>query len=214
MEQAQIEAALSTVKGEIAEKARKFTQAIDLIIVTKPPRAKTDVKIDTVTNLPRATSVIKTCAFIDKDMSTQAGGVFDKTILKDEFGKYDKKAIKKLIKTYNFFFSEASVMAPAAAKFGKQLTAANKMPNPKTNTIIGPASDLKGIVAKVRSLVKLSTKKNNAVCVKVGDQNWNNQDISKNILFVYSAVKSALPNGDSSIKHVYIKPTMGKKVAL
>ena len=105
-------------------------------------------------------------------------------------------------------------MAPIAAKFGKQLTMANKMPNPRTNTIITPASDLKGQLLKVKSLVKLSNKKNNSILIKVGDQTWEDQDISKNAYFVYQTVKTGLPNGDASIKHIYLKPTMGKKVAV
>lgn len=214
MDATNLENAVKTVKTEAEKAAKKFTQSVDLVIVTKSRRSKGDEPVDAVVFLPNQTRDIKTCAFVDKDMSTQANGVFSVLILKDDLQKYDKKSIRKLIKQTDFFFAEASIMAPVAAKFGKQLTAANKMPNPKTNTIITPASNLQVQLGKVKTAVKMSTKKNNAILVKVGDQKMDDAKIIGNINAVYSSLKSHLSDGENSIKHVYLKSTMGKKVAI
>lgn len=206
--------AVATVKEEAEKSKKKFTQAINLVIITKARKSKTEEPIDTVVYLPKKVREMKTCAFVDKDMSTQANGVFSKVVLKDDFAKYDKKAVRKLSKGYDYFFAEATIMAPTAAKFGKQLTALNKMPNPRTNTVITPASNLSAAVEKIQFATKVNTKKNNAILVKVGDQKMGDADIISNINSVYSVVRSSLLNGDADIKHIYLKPTMGKLVAV
>ncbi|MCL4398793.1 MAG: uL1 family ribosomal protein [Candidatus Parvarchaeota archaeon] len=214
MEKENVEKALSEVLKEIDENKREFKQSIDFITILRPRKNKSETPLDTVFTLPNTVKEIKTCGFVDKDLITKANEVFSKTILKDDFQTFDKKSIRKLIKGYDYFFAEASIMAQMAAKFGKQLTAANKMPNPKTNTIITPASDLKTQAKKVENLVKINTKKTNAVSVKVGNQDSQKERIIENVMSIYSFIKSNLLNGDASIKHMYLKPTMGKKVTI
>jgi ribosomal protein L1 len=206
--------AVVEVKKEAEKSKKKFSQSIDLIIILKPRKSKSEEALDTLIYLPNKVREIKTCAFVDKDMSTQATGVFSKVVLKDDFAKYDKKSIRKLIKEYDYFFAEATIMAPTAAKFGKQLTALNKMPNPKTNTVITPASNLKAAVEKIQFATKVNTKKNNAILVKVGDQKTEDNSIINNVNAIYSTVRSSLSNGEAAIKHIYLKPTMGKSVAV
>ena len=69
-----LENAVKTVKTEAEKAKKKFTQSIDLVVVTKPRRSKGDEPVDAVVFLPNQTRDIKTCAFVDKDMSTQATG--------------------------------------------------------------------------------------------------------------------------------------------
>jgi ribosomal protein L1 len=88
------------------------------------------------------------------------------------------------------------------------------MPNPKTNTIITPDMDLKAQAKKIENLVKINTKKSNAVSIKVGDQDSKKENIVDNVMSIYSFIKTNLLNGDASIKHMYLKPTMGKKVTI
>ncbi len=214
MEDSSILKAISNVKQEIKEAGKKLKQSIDLVIILKPRKSKSDTPIDTVVSLPVKVKDIKSCAFVDKDLQVAASSVFNKVILKDDFNNYDKKAIRKLIKEYDFFFGEASIMPQIAAKFGKQLSARGKMPNPKLGTIITPASNLQAALENVYSLKVLSTKKNNAILIKVGDQDMKDDDLLKNIKAVYEKVRSSLPNGEAAIKHVYIKPTMGKLIAI
>lgn len=214
MEKENVEKALEEVFKEIDENQKKFKQSVDFIAVLRPRKTKSDTPIDSAVELPNKVKEVKTCAFVDKDLITKASEVFSKTILKDDFQTYEKKAIKKLIKEHDYFFAEASIMAQMAAKFGKQLTAANKMPNPKTNTILTPASDLASQVKKVETLIKINTKKNNSISVKVGDRDADKGKIIDNVMSIYGFIKSNVLNGDAGIKHLYLKPTMGKKVTI
>ena len=214
MDTVTIEKAIVETKQEIEKAKRKFKQSIDLVIITKPRKSKSEEAVDTLAFLPNSVNEIKTCAFVDKDMMTQATGVFSKLVSKDDFAGFDKKSVRKLVKDYDYFFAEASIMAQVAAKFGKLLTATNKMPNPKTGTIIYPSTNLKAVEEKVHFATKINTKKNNAVIVKVGDEKTDDSKIVANVNAVYSTLKSSLVNGDASIKHVYIKPTMGKLVKI
>ncbi|MCL4391631.1 MAG: hypothetical protein M1284_01530 [Candidatus Parvarchaeota archaeon] len=214
MEKENIEKALSEVLKGIEENKKKFKQSIDFIVILRPRKNKSETPIDAVVTLPHKVREIKTCAFVDKDLITKANDAFSKTVLKDDFQTYDKKAVRKIIKGYDYFFAEASIMAQMAAKFGKQLTAANKMPNPKTNTIITPASDLKAQAKKVEALIKINTKKTNAVSTKVGEQDSPKENIMENVMAIYSFIKSNVLNGDANIKHMYLKSTMGKKIAI
>ncbi len=209
-----IERAVVEVKQEIEKTKKKFKQSIDLVIVTKPRKSKSEEPLNSIAFLPNTVKEIKTCAFVDKDMVTQAAGIFSKVVSKDEFARYEKKSIRKLIKDYDYFFAEASIMAPIAAKFGKQLTAMDKMPSPKAGTIISPASNLKAAEEKVHSAVKINTKKNNAVSIKVGDEKAEDSKIVANVNLVYTTLKASLINGDASIKHIYLKPTMGKPIKI
>lgn len=214
MDAQSLDRAVKEVKTQAEKSKKKFNQSIDLVVITRPRKSKSEEPIDTVVYLPNKVREVKTCAFVDKDMSTQSNTVFSKVVLKDDFAKYDKKAIRRLSKEYDYFFAEATIMAPVAAKFGKQLTALNKMPNPKTNTVVTPASNLKAVAEKIQFLIRLNTKKNNAVLVKVGNVNSDDNNIINNVNAVYSAVKSTLLNGEAGIKRMYLKPTMGKPVAL
>jgi ribosomal protein L1 len=205
---------IKEVKKAAEKSKKKFTQSIDLIIITRQRKAKSDVPVDSIVYLPNKVEDVKTCVFVDKDMSTQSQGVFSRVILKEDFANFDKKAIRKLSKQYDYFFAEATIMAQVAAKFGKQLAALNKLPNPKTGTVITPASNLKAVAEKIQFAVKINNKRNNAIQAKVGDEKMDDQKIVGNSMAIYSTVKSSLVEGDAAIKHVYLKSTMGKLVTV
>ncbi len=215
MEKDSLEKALVKLREDAKKSDKKFTQSIDLIITLKAIKSKSqNSSIDAVTHLPHKVKEVKTCAFIDKDMQVQSAGNFSMLITKDDLAKYDKKQVRKVIKNHEFFFAEASIMPQVAAKFGKQLAAKGKMPNPKTNTIITPSSNLKTVAESVKTLLKLNTSKNRAITIKIGDQKSEDNNLTENALSVYNAVKSLLPNGDAGIKHIYLKTTMGSPVPI
>lgn len=215
MEEEAIKKALARLREEADKNKKKFSQSIDLVITLRASKSKAkDVPLDFVVDLPHKVRETRTCAFIDKDLQVQAAGNFSTVIAKDDLAKYDKKQVRKTIQNNDVFFAEASIMSNVAAKFGKQLAAKGKMPNPKTNTILTPASNLKNASGLVAKMIKINTSKNKAVTVKVGDQASEDKVVTENTLAVYNAIKSLLPNGDAGIKHTYLKVTMGKPVAI
>ncbi len=164
--------------------------------------------------LPNQIKDSKTCAFVDKDLIVKAKDIFDKTIEKSEFDQYDKKKIKKLVRLYDFFLGEMSIMPQIAAKFGKQLTAMDKMPNPKTGTIITPESDLKSINDKLKRSIRIKNDKNLGISIKVGDIDTDVNKVIENILYIYETVKGLLPSSEKNIKRIYIKTTMGEPISV
>ncbi len=201
-------------KAKETSKQRKFKQAIDLVMVLKKKSEKEKINMDLLLHLPHKVKDVKTCAFVGDDISLDQLNGFSKVIKSTEFKNFDKKSIRKLVRDYDFFFAESSIMPQMAAKFGKNLTNMNKMPNPKTNTIISPGMNLQTLSKSMENAARVMSKKNLAVSAKVGDVESGDKDIIDNVNTVYEAVKSALPDGENNISKVYLKTTMGKPVRL
>lgn len=191
---------------------RKFTQSIDLVIVLSKKSEKEKIVVDQLIRLPHRVKDVKTCVFAGDDIPSGQLAGFSKVVRADEFKDYDKKSVRKLVKGYDFFFAEASIMPQMAAKFGKNLTNAGKMPSPKTGTIIDPKMNLPATAESMKSAVRVASKKNLAVSVKAGNVNSDDGTLIDNITAVYEGVKSSLPDGENNISKVYIKSTMGKPV--
>ncbi len=107
------------------EKERKFDQSVDLIInLQKFDSTKNAINL--FISVPYKIKEKRIAGFLEsknKDLET---------ITKEEFKKYsDKKKLKKLIKKFDFFVAQASLMQKVATSFGRVLGPAGKMPSPQ-----------------------------------------------------------------------------------
>ena len=179
---------------------RKFTQSYDLIINLK--------------NYPKG-NPIKVAAFVDQQLVDEAKKHCDLVLSESDFPKYsDKKELKKLADTYDYFISQANLMPKVAATFGKVLGIKGKMPNPKLGCVVPPNANLEPLVKKLGSTVRLQAKKaTNLQCI-VGKEDQSDTEIIDNILTVYQAVLKNVPNEHQNIKNVLLKLSMGKPVKL
>ena len=119
------EAVLKALEELRKNEKRKFNQSIDLIVNLKNFDIKRE-SVNLLLNLPHKVKEKKIAAFLNKKSN-----VID-SITKAEFDSYkDKKKIKNLVKTYDFFISHASLMPAVAASFGRYLGTAGKMPSPQ-----------------------------------------------------------------------------------
>ena len=197
-------------------KKRNFKQAIDFAIVLKEVNLNSpEGKIDEFFVLPvNRGKKVKICAFVDKDISTDARNVFDKAITKEEFGKYagNKKDIKSLAREYDYFIAQATIMTDVAATFGKVLGPKGKMPNPKAGCVIPPKADLNSINRRLQNTVRIRTNKQPVISVMVGSEDSKDEDLEKNILAVFEFVKKKLPRADQQLKKAYVKMTMSEPV--
>jgi len=197
-------------------KKRNFKQAIDFAIVLKEVNLNSpEGKIDEFFVLPvNREKKVKICAFVDKDISTDARNVFDKAITKEEFGKYagNKKDIKSLAREYDYFIAQATIMTDVAATFGKVLGPKGKMPNPKAGCVIPPKADLNSINRRLQNTVRIRTNKQPVISVMVGSEDSKDEDLEKNILAVFEFVKKKLPRADQQLKKAYVKMTMSEPV--
>ena len=213
MDKEQIQAAISKAK-DTSEK-RNFRQSFDLIINLKGlDLKKQEHQIDTFVTLPHARGKkVKVCALVGAELESQAKGIFDSVILSDNFEKYkDKKEVRKVANSYDFFIAQANMMPKVANTFGRVLGPRGKMPNPKSGAVVPPNANLKPLYEKLQRTIRANAKSAPLVQCPIGTEDMSMEDIAENALTVYNSLIQALPNEKHNIRDIYVKLTMGKPV--
>ena len=199
----ELKKALETLR---AEKERKFNQTIDLIINLKGIDLRKD-NISAVVNLPNKIKEKKVAAFFNTKNK-----LVD-TITEPEFKKYgDKNSLKDIVKKYDFFIAEASLMPKVATIFGKVLGPAGKMPSPQLG-ILPKAEDalVKNLLDKISRSLKIRAKEP-SIKLPVGKLSMSDENIIENIKEVYNGILNVLPSKKDNMKNVMIKLTMSKPI--
>jgi len=185
-------------------KERKFDQTIDLIINLRAIDPKKD-QVNIVVNIPNKVKDKKVCGFFNEKSK-----IVD-TIKENEFKKYsEKKALKSLVKKYDYFIAVAPLMPKVATTFGKALGPSGKMPSPQLGIIAQEnESSVKEVLDKIAVSLKIRLKEA-SIKVPVGKASMNDEKIIQNITSVYKAVENALPKKKENVKNVMVKLSMGK----
>lgn len=186
------------------EKERKFNQTVDLIINLQKFNLKKS-QINILVSIPFKFKDKKICAFLEtknKDVET---------ITPEQFKKYsDKKALKKLVKEFDFFMAQASVMPKVATTFGKVLGPAGKMPSPQLGLLFNVNEKaIDELKKKINNNLKIKVKEP-SIKLAIGKQSMKDDEIIGNVLAVYNAVLKALSKGKENIKNIELKFTMTK----
>src|SRR3989338_8199034 len=213
MEKEELQSAIAKAK-DISPK-RNFKQSFDLIINLKGlDLKKPEHQVDAFITMPHAREKkVKVCALVGPELNAQAKGIFDSVILADDFEKYkDKKEVKKLANSFDFFIAQANMMPKVATAFGRVLGPRGKMPNPKSGAVVAPNANLKPLYEKLQRTVRATTKSAPLIQCAIGTEDMNINDIAENALTVYSSLLQVLPNEKHNIKDIYVKLTMGKPV--
>jgi large subunit ribosomal protein L1 len=197
--------AIETLKANDAKKVN-FDQTVDLIINLK----EFDVRRQAFSlfiQVPNKIKDKKIAGFFEKDSK-----IID-SIKKETFAKYkDKKEIRRLIKSYDYFIANAKLMPAVATSLGRALGPAGKMPNPQLGILPNEEDKtIEEVVKKINSTVKIKIKEP-SIKVSIGKQSMNDEGIMQNALFVYKAVLEALPRKIDNVKNIQIKFTMSKPV--
>lgn len=185
-------------------KERKFDQTVDLIINLQ----KFDLKknqINLFISVPFRIKEKKICAFFEtknKDIET---------ITPEQFKKYsDKKALRKLVKNFDFFIAQASLMPKIATVFGRVLGPAGKMPSPQLGILTDiNEKKINELREKINNSVKIKIKES-SVKLAVGKQSMKDEEIVENTMIVYNAILKSLLKGKDNIKNIELKFTMTK----
>ena len=190
------------------DKERKFDQTVDLVINLK----KFDIKKSQVIlfiNMPHKIKDKKICGFFE----TKQEGI--ETITPSQFKKYsDKKELKKLIKKFDFFIAQGSVMPKVATTFGRALGPAGKMPSPQLGIIMNVSeTEIEYLKKRINNTFKIKVKES-SIKLAIGKQSMSDEDIIENILSVYNYVVKALPRDKENIKNIKLKFTMTKPVKI
>lgn len=189
-------------KGE----KRKFEQTVDLLISFKGMDMRRD-NVNVVSTIPHAFSEKRVCAFFENKSDLV------KTITKAEFDKYkEKKALKMLLRDYDFFIASAKVMPAVATAFGKALGPTGKMPTPQLGVLMQETPDaIKALLARISKSIKIKAKEP-AVRVAIGKESMSDEHLMQNIRAVYNDVVNVLPAKKENVRKVLIKLTMGAPI--
>lgn len=183
---------------------RKFDQTVDLIVNLQKFDPKKD-SVNIFVSIPHQIKQKKICAFLTtkhKDLDT---------ITEADFRKYsDKKSLKKLEASYDFFIAQAILMPKVATTFGRVLGPSGKMPSPQLG-IVQSAEDksIDELKERINHSLKVRSKEP-SLKLAIGKQSMNDEQLIENIVTVYNSLLKVLPKGNENIKNVEIKFTMTK----
>jgi len=187
-------------------KERKFDQTVDLNL------QKIDLKrttINIVANVPHKIKDKKIAGFLEVDNKNVD------TITPNNFKKYnDKKLLKNIVKNYDFFIAQASVMPKVASTFGRVLGPAGKMPSPQLGIIMNATDKaIDELKQKINNSVKIKVKEA-SVKLPIGKQSMPDQEIIENITSVYNSLLKEFPRDKENIKNIELKFTMTKPIKI
>ncbi|MCF7910758.1 hypothetical protein K9L16_03735 [Candidatus Pacearchaeota archaeon] len=189
-------------------KERKFDQTVELIINLQ----KFDIKktpINTFITVPYKVKDKKIAGFLE----AKKEGI--DTIIENDFKKFkDKKSTKKLVKKYDFFIAQASLMPKVATAFGRVLGPAGKMPSPQLGILTSvDEKTIQEIKDKINKSIKIRTKEP-SIKVAVGKQSMPDNELLENITTIYNSILKTIPREKENIKNIEIKFTMTKPVKI
>lgn len=199
--------ALQELRKIGAEKPRKFSQSVDLIINLKDFDVRKQ-SLSLFVQLPFKTKDAKICAFLERQSKN-----FDFCITGQQIDSLtNKKEIKKIAKEYGFFVGLASLMPKIATQFGRVLGPAGKMPSPQLGILpVQNEEKEKELATKMRNTVRIKAKEP-SIKIVIGKEKMKDEEIASNATIVYNAVSAALPKGKENIKSIMLKLTMSKPI--
>tara|TARA_Y100000310_G_C20549610_1_gene747353 strand:- start:172 stop:810 length:639 start_codon:yes stop_codon:yes gene_type:complete len=212
MDKEQVQKAITELK---TQPERKFSQSYDLIINLKNLVIKSNpLDLFVTLHYPKGKD-IKIAAFVGNQLTDQSNKHFDLTISEAEFQNYkDKKKLKELADSYDYFVAQANLMPKVAQAFGKVLGVKGKMPNPKLGCVVPPNANLETLKNKLQKTVRLRANKATNLQCLVGKQSQPESEIIDNVITVYQAVLKALPNEEQNVKNAQLKLTMSKPIKI
>jgi len=187
---------------------RKFRQTIDVAINLKDvdlndPKNRIDEEII----LPHGRGKeAKVAVFAGGELALKAKKVADLVIKPEDIPDLakDKKKMKKIANTYDFFVAEAPLMPTIGRSLGVILGPRGKMPKP-----VPPTADIEAIVNSLRKTVKLRSKGRKTFHTIAGTEDMDPEQIAENIEAIIRRLEEKLERGRENIESIYVKTTMG-----
>ncbi|MCS7109731.1 MAG: 50S ribosomal protein L1 [Candidatus Micrarchaeota archaeon] len=189
---------------------RKFVQTVEMAVNFKNiDLSKQENRLNLEVLLPKGRGKnINLVVFADGNVAADAkaaGAEF--VISSDQISKYKKSDIKRLAKNSEFF-AQPQLMVIIGKNFGQVLGGRGKIPKPLVGNIASMLRNARNTV-KIRSRGKFLP----VVHCPIGTENMSVEDLTENAKAVLNAIKNKV-GGDSAIKSVVIKLSMGKPVKI
>jgi large subunit ribosomal protein L1 len=188
---------------------RNFSQSAELTLILKDIDIKKGFSINEVINLPsKITKNSSVCVFASGDMGMRARKAqVDRVIEPEELDRLgtNKKDARKVVKAYDFFLADTTLMPRVGRSLGQFMGPKGKMPSP-----LPYGAPIENITERFRGSVRARAKNQLNVSAKIGDEKMEDDQLVNNALAVISAIEKKLPQGDKNIHNAIIKFTMSK----
>jgi large subunit ribosomal protein L1 len=188
---------------------RNFAQSAELTLILKDIDVKKGFSVNEVVNLPnKIAKTSRICVFASGDMGTRARKAeVDRVIEPEELGRLgtNKKDAKKVVKAYDFFLADTTLMSSVGRSLGQFMGPKGKMPSP-----LAYGSPIENIADRFRGSVRARSKNQLNISAKIGDEKMQDEQLAGNALAVISAIEKKLPQGDKNIHNAIIKFTMSR----
>ena len=200
-------------KAKESEKARKFQQSIELILVFKDIDVKKGFAINETIQLPKKMSKsASVCIIAAGDLGIQAKNAKADRVMNEaeliQLGK-NKRESRKVINKYDFFLADTKLMPTVGKVLGQLLGPRGKMPTP-----IPFNAPVEALLERFRTSVGVKVKGSLSLSCKIGEESMEDTDLAANASAVAAIIEKKLPNGDKNIRKIMIKTTMGKAIRL
>ena len=200
-------------KAKESEKARKFQQSIELILVFKDIDVKKGFAINETIQLPKKMSKsASVCIIAAGDLGIKAKNAKADRVMNEaeliELGK-NKRESRKVINTYDFFLADTKLMPTVGKVLGQLLGPRGKMPTP-----IPFNAPVEALLERFRTSVGVKVKGSLSLSCKIGEESMDDADLAANASAIAATIEKKLPNGDKNIRRIMIKTTMGKAIRL
>jgi large subunit ribosomal protein L1 len=192
---------------------RNFVQAVELVVNfrgldVKSPENRINETVALSHPIGRD---VKVCIIADGDLvvkARQSGA--DMVMTKQEIDQYagNKKAVKKLAESYDYFAARTDLMATVGKTLGSVLGPRGKMPDP-----IPPQANVEPLVKKYRASVRVKIRDQPAIRCRIGAEGMESKDIAENIMAVLNAIDRRIKL-DQYLSSIIVKTTMGKPAKL
>lgn len=197
-------------EAKSTDKDRKFTQAVELIMVFKDVDVKKGFALNETIQLPKTSSPARVCVLATGDMSLKAKNAkADRVVGSDELDGMasDKRGSRKFINSFDFFLADTQIMPTVGKTLGQLLGPRGKMPTP-----VPFNAPIDAFLQRFRSSIKVRARATLSMSCKIGDESMDDSDLAINAHAVISAVEKKLPNGEKNMRRIMIKTTMGKPI--
>ena len=200
-------------KAKESEKARKFQQSIELILVFKDIDVKKGFAINETIQLPKKMSKsASVCIIAAGDLGIQAKNAKADRVMNEaeliQLGK-NKRESRKVINKYDFFLADTKLMPTVGKVLGQLLGPRGKMPTP-----IPFNAPVEALLERFRTSVNVKVRGSLSLSCKIGEESMEDADLAANANTIAAAIEKKLPNGDKNIRKIMIKTSMGKAIRL
>ncbi len=195
-------------------KKKNFAQSVDLVFnLTDIDLKKPENRLNETVDLPyppkKETKIV---VFATGDLATRAktSGA-DQVLGREDLDRYggNKKEVKKLADSADFFIAETTMMAAVGKVLGPVLGPRGKMPTP-----VPPNAPIENIVTRHNKIVRVRIRDQLNTQCRIGSEDMSNDELAGNIQAVISRLETRLPKGLRNIHEIGVKTTMGPLVKI